>query len=227
MIAWSYSRLSDFEDCPFMFYHKYILKTVKFVPNAAMLRGKEAHKQLERDVIRSSHNNEPVCSDVAHVWPMIKAFADGHQEIMAEEQVALTVKCKPCDWFSKKAWLRGVFDVVGRINPLSACNDQVVSILDWKTGQYRPNEDQLKLYNMITLLRWPRTVSVTSALVFIDHKKSGPPVTSQRRDLEALLDTFGERAEMIQIAEARDRWPAAKNHKCTWCSITECSHAKG
>lgn len=226
-IAWSYSRLEDFESCPLMFQHKYILKTIKFKPNSAMERGKTVHGQLERETIRASYNAVPAVPAVAHVWPIIKAFVGMHGEVLVEEELAFKRNLTPCAWFDKDTWLRAKIDAVGRVNPLSIYADQVISILDWKTGKYRINEDQLRLYNMVAMLRWDKTASVSSSLLFVDQQQSSPPLTSTRQDLKDLLDEFGDRSEMIQIANERGDWPAQKSYKCSWCGVITCKHKGG
>lgn len=223
-MAWSYSRLSDFETCALRFQHKYVLKTIKFVSNAAMDRGKELHKQLERDTVRAIHGKEPVCQDIAHVHPMIKGFVARHPAVSIEQQLAFDSSLNPTDWFAKDVWFRAVIDMVGRTNVQSKIQDHGASVVDWKTGQFRPTVDQLKIYNMAVMLQWSQTASVTSALVFIDHKKSSPPLTSSRLDLQNLVQEFSDRSEAIQIAIQRDSWQPTKCFQCRWCEVNTCQY---
>jgi len=210
-----------------MFNHKYILKTVKFIPNEAMERGKKLHKSLERDMFRAASCRKPVCEEVKHVWPIVTAFATSHKEVRVEEQVALDRKFRPCSWFDKKTWLRGVFDVIGFNGEASVGQKRHVSVIDWKTGQYRPNEDQLLLYNWIIMLRWAEVKTVTSALVFIDHEKAAPLVVTKREDMQNISNSFMERVEDLKIAEERDRWPSVKNWGCRFCNVAECQFSGG
>lgn len=224
-MAWSHSRLSDFESCPLMFQHKYVLKTIKFVPNKATERGKDMHLQLERNVVRSVSGADSVPGDVGHVQPIIDKFVTANQEIMVEEQVALNAQMNAVSWFDKSVWVRAVMDLVGRSNITEpTIQQQTMSIIDWKTGQYKINDDQLKLYNMVALHKWNQLESVTSALVFVDHKKISPPVTTLRIDVDPIIDEFSDRSEAIQIAVERDTWPAKKCWKCRWCGVTTCRY---
>ena len=226
-MAWSYSRLSDFENCRLLFQHKYILKTIKFVENEAMRRGSEVHKQIERNVVRESHAKDQVGDSVVMgVAPMVTAFVANHQEVLMEEELAFTVGLKSVSWFDKKVWFRAKMDLVGIVNPFSIYADHIASVLDWKTGQYRPNKDQLKIYNMATMLKWQSTKRVSSALVFVDQKRSGPPLISTRHDLPGLIDEFSDRTEAIQIAVERDMWPATPCFQCRWCGVQDCKYCK-
>ena len=224
-IAWSYSRLSDFENCPLLFKHKYILKTIKFVPNAATERGSKLHKQLERNVVRAGTGQAPVGDpEVLAAHPIIEAFVEVHPQIFIEDKMAFTKRMRPTGYFDKDVWLRAVFDLGGLSSTHNAGGS--ASILDWKTGQYRPNKDQVLLYNMCALKFWDQIESVTSALVFIDHKKSAPPVTTTRDQLADLIDEFSDRAEAIQIAEQKDDWPAQKYWGCRFCGVNDCRYVK-
>ena len=213
-----------FESCPLLFQHTHILKTVKFVENEAMKNGKDKHKKLERNVIRAVSQQPQVGDDVLHVAPIISAFVAQHPGIMVEEEVTLNRKLNPTGWFDKDAWIRAKMDLVGEVNPTSKLPDRVLSILDWKTGQVRETPDQLRLYNMVAMLRWDRTQSVTSAFVFVDHKKCSAPVTNYRPELQSLVNEFCDRAEAIQIAYERGTWPATKNFQCRWCGVTTCKY---
>lgn len=225
MIAWSHSRLMDFEACPLMFREKHVVKSIKFEPNDNMKRGTERHKMLEREVIRATYKDEPAVPEVAHVWPIIKSFTSAHQEVIVEEQLCFTKSLKSVDWFHKDAWLRIKMDVIGRVNPYSKLSDQTVNIIDWKTGQYDVNDDQLKLYNLGAFLKWQYTMDVSSVLVFVDQQRTSPIYKSNRVwDMQNLLNEFCDRSEAIQIAEERDTWPAQPNRKCRWCGIMSCNY---
>jgi len=223
-MAWSYSRLSDFERCALQFQHKYVLKTIKFETNKAMEEGKRKHKMLERDTIRAINGQPFACDEMSHVHPMLKKFVDGHMAVAIEQQLAFNKKLNPVDWFAKDVWFRAIVDMVGRKNILSPLQDHTASVIDWKSGQYRPAEDQLKIYNMSTMLKWSQVMTVTSALVFIDQKKSSPPLTSSRLDLNSLVHEFGDRSEAIQIAVEKDTWEPTKNWGCKWCGVHDCKY---
>ena len=129
MIAWSYSRLSDYESCPKMFEAKNITKTVKFVGNAATERGKKLHKALERDVIRVGHGRPFISQELLHVKPIIEGFVKLHPQIATEQQLAFKVDLGVCDWFDKDVWLRAIIDVEGCMNPFSKLQDHKYSII--------------------------------------------------------------------------------------------------
>ena len=223
-MAWSHSRLSDFELCALRFQHKYILKTIPFVENKAMTEGKEKHLMLERDTVRAINGKPSACPKVAHVFPIIQGFVAKHQAVAVELELAFDQKMNPCSWYDKETWFRAKVDMVGRTNVTSKLQNQQASVVDWKSGQVRVSEDQLKIYNMAVLLNWSGVISSTAALVFIDHKKSSPPLFTPRHQLSFLVDEFSDRSEAIQIAVQQDSWPATKCYQCRWCEVQDCKY---
>lgn len=230
IIAWSWSRIDMFESCRLLFQHNHILKTIKFVQNAAMKRGELMHNKLERNVVRTINGQLPIegkpgDTNVFHVTPIIQAFVANHPGIFMEEEVTLNNRWKPTGWFSKDAWVRAKMDLIGIVNPTTARN-QTMSILDWKTGKVRDTPGQLRLYNLVALKKWQEVGTVSSVFCFIDHSQFGQKITSTRADLPALEDEFGERQEAIQIANERNDWPPTKNYRCQWCTVNDCQFVR-
>ena len=221
--ALSYSRLSDYDTCPLMFREKYINKTLKFEQNAAMKRGEEVHAALERNVYRALHRQDPVGEQVViDTHPILVAFVDRHPMVATEEKNAFDEKWKVRDYFAKDVFFRSVIDLEGRTD----LKGGVANIIDFKTGQYNENEKQLKLYNMVALLKYPEITSATSTLLFVDQKRNSPPVTTPRSELKSMLHEVEEQSELIQISIERDEWPATQSWKCKWCAVDSCKYAR-
>ena len=136
--------------------------------------------------------------------------------------MGFTRKMKPVDFFAKNVWLRAIVDLAG----LTSSTDKGgnISVIDWKTGQYRPSEDQVTLYNVAALCQWPQAESSTSALVFVDHKRSAPPVTTHRSELPGIIEDYAERVEAIQIANEKNEWLPTQYWGCRWCGVTDCRY---
>lgn len=222
-IALSYSRISDFQCCPLLFREKYITKTVKFEQNEAMKRGEKIHSALERNVYRALSGQPPVGEPVVlQTHPIIKAFVDRHPQIATEEKSAFNDQWKVRDFFAKDVFFRSIIDLEG----ITELKGGVVNIIDFKTGQYNTNEEQLKLYNMVALLKYPDITAATSTLLFVDQKRHSPPVTTVRSELKSQIHEVEEQSEAIQISVERDDWPATQNWKCRWCAVDTCRYAR-
>lgn len=222
-IALSYSRISDFNTCPLLFREKYINKTVKFEQNEAMKRGEKIHSELERNVYRALYKQDPVGEQVVlDTHPIIVAFVNKHPMVATENKSAFNEKWKPRDYFAKDVFFRSVIDLEGRTETKGG----VANIIDFKTSKYNENTEQLKLYNMVALLNYPEIESATSTLLFVDHRRYSPPVSTHRSQLNSQLHEVKEQSEAIQIALERDDWPAMQNWKCKWCAVDTCRYAR-
>lgn len=218
-MAWSFSRLVDFELCKKRFHAKYILKTVPFVKNAAMRRGDEIHDDCEEAIKRVQDPRRPgfwePLPEVKSAMPLIRGFHEIHDMVHGEQELAFNEQCKPVSWFDEDVWFRAKLDMVGVRAPQ-------VSNIDWKTGKVREKADQLLLYNVASLLKWPMCHHASAAFIWLDHPGSKPvEVTLKREDLEYTLNSYGERAEAINMAIRAGNWPAEKCFQCRWCKI-EC-----
>ena len=223
MIAWSYTRLKDFERCPRIFQLKYITKAIKFdSANPALKEGTRKHKILERATLalQKDINASLPPSDLSHVYPMVKQFVATNTNIVAEKDIAMRRKLQSCSWFDKETWLRVKIDLIGETKKPGdmRTRDRSVSIIDWKSGKVRVDMDQLRLYNIAALLTNPRAYEARSALVFVDHKQSSKVLTTDRDNLMVELSEFTDRSEAIQIAAERDSWPEQQNQFCKWCA---------
>lgn len=215
MIAWSYSRLTTFEQCPLQFHLKNITKDIPWVETPALAEGNRKHKVLEiaigREVrLREGEPCTPIYDDLFYMRALVKEFVASHSRIMVEEELAFKKDWTPCTWFDKETYFRCKIDLTGLNGPKG-------SILDWKSGKVRVKEDQLKIYNMTALMNWTHLQEVTSSLVFIDHKQFSRPITTTRGELETLRDEFEDRANAIQLAEQRGVWNYTPGYWCDWC----------
>jgi len=233
MIAWSHSRLVDFETCPLMFYAKHVMRPSPFVfvQNEAMKRGSEIHKGYERAAIQMIHGSPVSPTELtAPAFPMLQAFHQTHDKLYVEDELAFKRDLSPCSWFDKDTWFRCKIDLAGRKGPKTIFQDQHFSVIDWKTGQYNIKEEtlsQLRLSCVAIFMAHRDASEVSAAFVFVDQKKTSPIIRMTRVQFAAALHDYCERVEAINIAEEKDMWPPIKNWKCKWCKVHTCSHFRG
>jgi len=237
-IAWSWSRLDTFELCPRKFQGTYITKEFPQpdfdAPHFA--KGKAAHYMMEEHFKPGSttplHGNVYSMRD-----PKGKMYysmiANGEYEddfyfdfrfltklcnklkkagtVKPELQVTFDVRMNQISWFDKKAWCRVIFDLLVIVN-------ETAFILDWKTGKVKPFSDQLKLFAGAVMTKYPQVKRVLSAYIWLEHPTQAPIYKEYTRaDQEAIWLDFGDRAELIQLANESGNWPAKKNMFCKWC----------
>ncbi len=220
LIAWSWSRLQDFEQCPFMFLGKHINKSmVVDYSSPHILAGREVHNMLEK-AVKEGAGVSPMYE---YLMPLITALRK--QKAEAEKQITFNAFGNPTTWFSKSAYMRCALDII--------CTDRRPKhkiIIDWKTGKVRPDgKGQLSLY-AATLFKSERDVeTIIVGYVWVDHPDAPPTLeTYHRSQFEGLWEGFQERAEKIQAANRAGNWPKQKNRFCHWCPATplQCEHAK-
>ena len=141
-------------------------------------------------------------------------------QVLPELQVTFNARMNEVSWFDKKAWCRVIFDLLIIVGDFAL-------IIDWKTGKVKPYSDQLKLFAGAVMTKYPQVKRVLSAYVWLEHPTQAPVWAEYtRKDQEAIWMEFGDRAELIQLANESGNWPAKKNMFCGWCDASEsqCEH---
>lgn len=223
-IALSWSRLSDFQQCPLKFKLKYLDKVENFSPkdgekNIHLVRGQNVHKALENYVLKRKEGGSVIHSslpEVNNLLPLVEGYIGhfGIDNIYPEQQICVDDTWCKQDWFSREAYYRAILDFIG-IAPDHAL------VVDYKTGKFvdytPPNGfGQLELSAAVSLSLWP-VESVTVKYLYADHKKQ---VTKKynRQDRIDLVEHF---EEQHAIVNAELNFEPCKNKFCRWCEATK------
>lgn len=215
-IALSWSRLSDFKQCPKKFHLKYITKSFPTEEKSIhLVKGEQLHKQLEDYVIaKNGQAAMPLgfSPEVRESLGYVDKLFENFDQVHPEAQIACTKDWKPAEWFGKDVGWRSIWDVVG-------LKQTICFIGDWKSGKIYPYGDgfgQLHLSSVIALNRWPEVPEVTSAYVYIEHKKV-TPVKVTREQLPEVQAYFDGEFERVQM---ETEWAPTPNDNCKWCPAT-------
>lgn len=212
----SWSRISDFRQCPFKFHEKYIAKTYPDESNnPAFAKGNEVHKQLETYIKQGTKRSEEKLGVIAKAGkPLADAlFMDGG-EVHAEMQLAVKEDWSPIDWFAKDIMFRAIIDVLH-------IKDGVATIIDWKTGKeakYTDNRGQLHLSAAFVFELFPDVQTITSALAFLEHKKSHKYSFARETHAKNRVAWMIE----YELINAEDEYAPKKNQYCHWCLSKTC-----
>lgn len=220
VIAWSYSRLSDYEKCPFMFFMKSVVpkeQRPKFVKSPQMLEGTRQHKVLEQRVSR----NVPVPVGDAKLEPIAVAMINAEGKTFTEVELALDENLQPCGWFDDETYVRAIIDVM-KINNSSAF------LGDYKTGTPDFDELQLKLNAAVAFQTYPALDKITTAYIWL---KTGTidPAVYHRIQLRALWDELLITPAKIQESQVMDHWKKEPGRWCKFCDVNregKCDKAK-
>lgn len=212
MIPWSYSRLEMFESCPKKFQEAVILKRFPKAPQSPQQkRGEEIHKHLE-DAIKGA----AVAPDVRHMTGFLNTLTAAPWSFSAPElEICYGEGFTKRGWWDKDVWLRIKIDFVGVAGSRAL-------VYDWKTGKVKDPTDQLELYAAAVMTEFPRVEQCTTAFMFVDFKSKAEK-TIYRNQVDYIWHGFCERAEMIQIANETNDWPAKPSKfGCRWCPVADC-----
>jgi hypothetical protein len=203
--AWSWSRLAAYEECPYAFALRTLDK--REVPQSpAMKRGDDIHIEAEGYVKRKVRALPKSLIKYRDEFRLLIK-----QRATAEENWAFTNTWDPTGWFKRDGkpspWLRVKTDAH------VALPRGVIKIIDYKSGQVRVKEDQLKLYGTAGFAMFEGVKIIIAAFWFLDWH-----VTVERRytiDQYGMLKKMWERRVMRMMNDTRFD-PTPGNH-CRWC----------
>ena len=204
-MAFSFSRMSTWLQCPAKYKAKYIDKTVPTETSAALEYGKTIHEGLERAIKHRTAAPQGIWTPPGLMQRLQMTYGTVTK---VEEQMAIDEGGREVDWYAPNAVLRGAMDVW-----LHQGNESLV--LDWKTGKVRPNDLQPDVYATLVRSRYPKA-RVTFSFVYLQHKK----VVEKRPDKYA-CDRVLRIIEQIEADTTHTPRPSAL---CRWCSVRECEY---
>lgn len=219
-VAWSYSRLNKYRQCPLKSYWMdYAPKQAKVVepPNPIFEKGKEWHTYMENAIKRGDQLPE----FLQQTKPLVDAIRS-FPEVYVEQQLAFTEDLKETSWFGKDVWCRVIWDVAALNHDRSA-----MIVGDHKTGKPRPDSDQLELFAASAFRRFPSVQEVRTQYYFLEHKKYSSQVF-HRKSEDHIWQKFGEEASLIATSKETGDWPARPGKHCDWCHVpkSKCAYSQ-
>lgn len=212
--AWSYSRIKAFETCPKQFYHEKILKEFPYVETEAMRYGTEFHKAAE-DFVR---DGTKVAQKFEFTQPVLDDLAAREGVKHLELKMGLTIDLKPCGFFAKDVWFRGIVDYLS----IDGSKGRVVDYKTGKSAQYA-DPDQLELMALTVFKHFPEVDSVRGALLFVIANKLIPG--EYDRSDESRWTKWIARVNRLQDAVDSGVWNPKPSGLCRrHCPVVECAH---
>ncbi len=219
--SWSFSRYSDYKKCPALAKYKHVMK-MKEPPNKAMERGTAIHKLAEDYV----DGNIKRCPTELKLMEANFKHLKKQKTIFIEEQWAFRKDWSETDWKDwDGCWLRIKIDVA-YIN-----GNNALSVIDHKTGSMREERkaeymEQLELYGLAGLVKFPDIEEVIPSLWYIDHGVVYPGT-----DDIMLSYTQDDKKQLMKLWEGRVKpmltdktFKPKPNYGCSYCAF---SKAKG
>ena len=212
-VAWSYSRLTNLEQCPRRYWHLMVAKDIKEEESQAMADGNATHKAFELRL--RAGKTLPIHLRVHE--PAMAMIANAAGEKIVEQQIALDVNWQPVEWFDKSTWLRVKSD-------LTQYGGKYGVVWDWKTG--RPHEDftQLKLNAAVLLHLAPEIERVATAFYWTKTRRVASGPTLSRENVAEVWGPMLQRVAAYQRAHEEQNFPPKQNPFCGGCPVKTCQY---
>lgn len=214
MVAWSYSSIKAFEQCPKKYFHLKVAKDVKDEPGEAADYGTAVHLAAEEFI----RDNKPIPEKFAYMRPIVERLAAIPGDKYPEVKLGIRKDFSPCGFFAKDVWWRGIADLL-------IINGHKAYCIDYKTGKSARYADtkQLDLLAGAVFSHYPDVAVVKSALAFV---VSGEfiPKTHMRVEKSQYLGVFDPQLEALEAAQDNGIWNAKSGPLCGWCPVESCEH---
>jgi RecB family exonuclease len=216
-LAWSHTALKDYENCARKYHEVRVLKKYPFEETDASRYGNELHKAAELYVAEGT----PLPPQFEFIQPVLDALLKKPGRKLAEQKMALDVNLNPCDWRSKKTWVRGIADL------LILDDDNLTAwVVDYKTGSNKyPDRDQLKLMSIMVFAHYPHIRQVKSSLLFV-VKDDMVKMNMEVGEASDEWWRYRERVGKIEASMEHDVWNPNKNPLCGYCPVKSCEFNK-
>jgi RecB family exonuclease len=223
--SWSFSRYSDWRKCPARAKYKHLDKLPE-PESAAMNRGSEIHTLAEHFVQGKKARLPGELKPLETEFKRLKAiYKKKVFPMVVEDQWAFTIAWEETRWNDwDKCWVRIKLDLAHHEDA------STVVVTDWKTGKFRDDQapeylEQLELYALSALLKFPHADSILPRLGYIDqgflYPDEDSPLIYTRAQEPKLKKAWDKRVKPMMA----DRKFAPKpSNACRWCAF---SSAKG
>ncbi len=213
--AWSFSRLSNFERCPYCVFLSSVQKEQgpKRDNTHPAERGVKIHGEAEDYA-------QEIIAELPHslrkLEPEFKMLRELHTEgkLEIEQDWGFDINWDTCDYFGKNIWLRVKCDVVIHHDKTQA------TIIDHKTGKSFGNEvkhiSQGQLYAVAAFMKYPELERIDVEFWYIDEGKTKKK-SYDRKKIIRPLETFTQRGLAVTTCINFQAKPNV--HNCMWCDF--------
>lgn len=217
VVAWSYSALKVFEECPYRTY----ISRVKRIPepsSPAADRGSQIHDEAEKYVDgRIEEFPDSLMKFEKQFADLRAGYLDGTVEL--EGEWGFTTDWKPTGWLSDDTWARIKLDAYVMQDKTSA------RVIDYKTGKRFGNEiahsQQCLLYAIAAFARDPDLEYVRTELWYLDKAETATQDYTRKEAMQ-FMPSFHERG--VKMTTETEFAPTPSSSACRWCSYRKGEH---
>jgi len=212
-VAWSFSKLKAFEQCPKQFYHLRVIKDYKEPMSSAMFYGNQFHKAAENYI----NDYTPLPFKFNWAKDALDNLNKKEGMKLCELRLGVDDAGDPCKFFDDRVWYRGIIDLL-------ILNDELAWIVDYKTSKSTQYADvgQLELMAMAIFSHYPTVQRINAGLLFVVCKELVKR-TYTREDYDSLFNKWALRVSDMHTAYDIDVWNPKPSGLCKkHCVVTEC-----
>lgn len=210
MPPWSYSALTNFENCGWRYRLCRVTKEVPDPPGEMAVYGTRGHLALEERV----RDGKELPDEFVKFEPMIqKILSKPHTSVHCERQYALSADFRQVDWWSDEAWVRGVIDLELR-------NEDKVVLADYKFGKRKPDSDQLKLFAAFVMQTSEEITKCSTGFLWLKERRIDKE-SFTRDDLPSIWQEFLPRVQRMKHAFDKDKFVKNPSGLCGWCPLSK------
>lgn len=213
--SWSFSRIKNYETCPRRYHEIDVLKNFKEAKSKELQDGFLVHDAMAKRIADgiTLPSNMPF-----EKWALYAMQGPG--TVGVEEEIAITSEFKPCAYFDKilPVWLRAKIDVL-KISGRDA------HIIDWKTGQVKPDMTQLMLAALCVMVHYPKVFNIKAELVWLGYNTSTLKEFTVDELVEWWVNQMAKRVKGLKEAHEHNSFPPHQSGLCKrWCVVASCEH---
>ena len=214
MPAWSYSSIKTFDQCAKKYFHLKVVKDVKDEPGEAADYGTAVHEAAELFI----KHGTPIPEKFAFMRPIVEPLAKKKGTKATEIKLGVTSDMKPCGFFDKNVWYRGIADLL-------ILNGSEAWLIDYKTGKNAKYADmkQLDLLAGAIFIHYPEVETIKSALLYVVSQDM-PRKIHHRQHLPTYMSVFDTQLDQLEAAMEHGVWNANPSGLCGWCPVETCEH---
>lgn len=212
---WSYSSLDLFNQCPHKYYRLKVKKDIKEPPSEHLVYGLDVHKAAEEFI----RDGKPIPEKFKFIEPPLTKLRNYAGEKLCEHRMGLTRDLKPCGFFDRNVWWRGIADLV-------ILQDDSAKIVDYKTGKSSKHADtkQLEILSLAVFKHFPQVKRVKGGLLFVvanDFVKGDFDADQSDVYWQRWLTNTAQLEKALEV----NVWNPRPNFTCKkWCPVKDCTH---
>lgn len=218
--TWSYSKLKNFETCELKHFKVDLSKEFEEVPGPQLAEGNRFHDAMKVCVNSGAPLPDEFKKQQKYLELLTKV-TDPFQIIQTELKLAITRELKPCGYFARDVWFRGIIDYL-KFVPVK--ENQICLAVDYKTGRMLDDAVQLALFAQLVFSHHPNTLIVRTDYLWTQDdcftREDFKPA-----DMLNLWTVLGPRVAAMESAYNTGQYKAKKSGICKkHCPVTTCVH---